>query len=118
VCRLRHTLQENAAGERIEQRLISLEPSFILLNLAMAKNGTWADVDWERLRFPAVMSVDYVRVWQQEGAINVGCDPPGFPTGQFISCNRRMYMSDSEQGSWALPLCQDIKSAVRCVAAC
>jgi hypothetical protein len=105
-----HT-QENSDGERIEQRLISQEPSYLILNLAMAKDG-WAPVEWAKLRLPAVMSVDYVRVYQAPGQVSVGCDPPGYPTAQYISCNRHQYISDVERGAWKLPLCQDIQSAV------
>jgi beta-glucan synthesis-associated protein KRE6 len=30
------------------------------------------------------MSVDYIRVYQPSDAINIGCDPPEFPTKTYI----------------------------------
>jgi beta-glucan synthesis-associated protein KRE6 len=34
--------------------------------------------------FPGEMLVDYVRVYQRRGAINVGCDPKDYPTKKYI----------------------------------
>lgn len=41
-------------------------------------------VDIEHLTFPAIMRVDYIRVYQRSDSINVGCDPPDFPTKAYI----------------------------------
>lgn len=45
----------------------------------------FGDVDLEHLTFPAVMSVDWVRVYQPKNAINIGCDPEDFPTSAYIN---------------------------------
>lgn len=39
------------------------------------------------LQFPSKMYVDYVRVYQQEGAGDdaVSCDPPNYPTADYIN---------------------------------
>jgi hypothetical protein len=37
------------------------------------------------MQFPAVMQIDYVRVYQREGQTNVGCDPPNYPTMDYIA---------------------------------
>ncbi len=42
-------------------------------------------VDLEHLTFPAVMLVDYIRVYQDPKNINVGCEPPDFPTQDYIN---------------------------------
>ncbi len=42
-------------------------------------------VDLEHLIFPATMRVDYIRVYQDPDAINVGCDPEDFPTEAYIN---------------------------------
>lgn len=54
------------------------------MNLGMSFNfgGT---IDFEHLELPAVMLVDYVRVYQDPDHINVGCDPEGFPTQSYIN---------------------------------
>lgn len=38
-----------------------------------------ATVDPTALTFPAEFKIDYVRVYQRQGAQNVGCDPSGEP---------------------------------------
>ena len=42
-------------------------------------------VDLENLIFPTTMSIDYIRVYQKKGEINIGCDPPDFPTQAYIT---------------------------------
>lgn len=41
-------------------------------------------MNWGKLKFPAQMLVDYVRVYQREDSPNMGCDPPGMPTAKYI----------------------------------
>ena len=41
-------------------------------------------VDLDHLQFPATMKVDWIRVYQDPDAINVGCDPEDFPTKAYI----------------------------------
>lgn len=48
-------------------------------------------VDLEHLNFPVHMRVDYIRVYQMEDAINIGCDPEDFPTQAYI--NRFLFTS-------------------------
>lgn len=48
----------------------------------MSKN--FGSIDLEHLIFPTTMSVDWVRVYQPPDAINVGCDPKGYPTKAYI----------------------------------
>lgn len=48
----------------------------------MSKN--FGEIDFEHLTFPTRMRVDYIRVYQKEGNINVGCDPKDFPTADYI----------------------------------
>jgi hypothetical protein len=56
---------------------------YIIMNVGMSKN--FGVVDLAHLTFPAVMKVDYVRVYQRKDAINIGCDPPDFPTQAYIN---------------------------------
>ena len=46
---------------------------------------TFGTVDLEHLVFPVTMEVDYIRVYQDPSNINVGCDPPDFPTAAYIN---------------------------------
>jgi len=45
------------------------------------------------MTFPAEMLVDYVRVYQRENQINVGCDPPDYPTANYINDHYAAYNS-------------------------
>jgi beta-glucan synthesis-associated protein KRE6 len=56
---------------------------YIIANLGMSLN--FGDVDLEHLEFPAIMLIDYIRVYQPKNAINIGCDPDDFPTAAYIN---------------------------------
>jgi Beta-glucan synthesis-associated protein SKN1/KRE6/Sbg1 len=47
------------------------------------------------MEFPAVMLVDYVRVYQRSGQTNVGCDPSDYPTAAYINNHLDSYTSKS-----------------------
>ncbi|KAF9233634.1 beta-glucan synthesis-associated [Melanogaster broomeanus] len=78
-------------GTGVSQRLISLEPMSIVLNLGLSPN--WQTIDLTTMIFPAEMRVDYVRVYQREGQTNVGCSPPDFPTEDYINRHMDSYMN-------------------------
>jgi beta-glucan synthesis-associated protein KRE6 len=42
-------------------------------------------VDLTHLTFPTTMRVDYIRVYQPKGSVNIGCDPEDFPTEAYIN---------------------------------
>ena len=43
------------------------------------------------MTFPAEMLVDYVRVYQRDGEVNVGCSPPDYPTEDYINNHPNAY---------------------------
>ena len=55
---------------------------YLIMNLGISKK--FGAVDFEHLRFPSSMRVDYIRVYQDPDNLNVGCDPPDFPTEAYI----------------------------------
>lgn len=55
----------------------------MIINLGMSTN--FGDVDLEHLMFPTTMRVDWIRFYQPQDAINIGCDPKGFPTQEYIN---------------------------------
>lgn len=73
----------------IQARQVSEEPMSLILNLGISESWTW--IDWEHMVFPAVMRVDYVRLYQKEGEEMVTCDPPGFETTAYIKKHKRAY---------------------------
>ncbi|GJJ12902.1 hypothetical protein Clacol_007148 [Clathrus columnatus] len=75
---------------QISQRLISREPMSIIMNLAIS--ASFQPVVVQTLTFPAALQIDYVRIYQRTGTSNgVGCDPPGFPTSQYINDHIEAY---------------------------
>ncbi|KAF9256974.1 beta-glucan synthesis-associated [Marasmius fiardii PR-910] len=76
-------------GMGADQRLIPEEPMSIILNLGIS-NG-WAPPKFETLSFPAEMQFDYIRIYQREGNVNIGCDPKGYPTADYISKHIEQY---------------------------
>ncbi|KDR85358.1 hypothetical protein GALMADRAFT_218450 [Galerina marginata CBS 339.88] len=67
----------------ISARAVPQEPMYLIMNLGMSEN--FGTVDFEHLTFPATMRVDWIRVYQPKNAINIGCDPKGFPTQAYIN---------------------------------
>jgi hypothetical protein len=53
------------------------------MNLGLSEN--FGFIDFDHLTFPAVMRVDWVRVYQDPDNVQVGCNPPDFPTADYIN---------------------------------
>jgi hypothetical protein len=53
----------------------------------------WQPINLASMEFPAVMLVDYVRVYQRSGQINIGCDPSDYPTAEYINTHLDSYTS-------------------------
>ncbi|PBK69280.1 beta-glucan synthesis-associated protein [Armillaria solidipes] len=85
----------NAAGvgadtaTEISARPVPQEPLYIMANLGMSTN--FGDVDLDHLTFPAIMSIDWIRVYQDPNNINIGCDPDDFPTAAYIDTYSEAY---------------------------
>lgn len=79
------------ADAQIGDRLITGEPMTLLMNLFMSES--FGKVDLENLVFPAVMRVDYVRVYQDPNWENVGCDGATglYPTTEYIKTHAEAY---------------------------
>ncbi len=61
--------------------------------LGASSLANWQNIDLSTMAFPAIMQVDYVRVYQRTGQTNVGCDPPDYPTADYISKHMEAYTS-------------------------
>jgi beta-glucanase (GH16 family) len=57
---------------------------YIIANLGMAK-GFAPNLDVTLLTFPAHMRIDWVRIYQYDDEINIGCDPTNYPTSNYIN---------------------------------
>ncbi|KAH9898330.1 glycoside hydrolase family 16 protein [Cubamyces lactineus] len=74
-----------AADTRVEigPRPVPQEPMYLIANLGISEK--FGFVDYDNLRFPSTMRIDYIRVYQDPNNINIGCDPADFPTAAYIN---------------------------------
>lgn len=75
----------------IDWRRISKEPMSIIMNLGISNN--WAYIDWQFIFFPVTMSIDYVRLYQPPDAVSLTCDPPDYPTYDYIESHKNAYLN-------------------------
>lgn len=78
----------------IGERMIPFEPMYMIFNLGMSKD--FGEVDIENLPFPSTMEIENIRVYQRPNKVNVGCNPPDYPTEQWIACNKEKYMTSKD----------------------
>ncbi|KAF8905161.1 beta-glucan synthesis-associated [Mucidula mucida] len=78
-------------GVEIAARPVPQEPMYMLANLGMSYN--FGSVDLDHITFPAIMLIDYVRVYQHPDRINVGCDPEDYPTADYINTYYDAYIN-------------------------
>jgi beta-glucanase (GH16 family) len=73
----------------VAARQVSEEPMSMVLNLGIS--GSWSEILISDLLFPTVMHIDYVRLYQKPDQTSVTCDPPGYPTTEYISAHPEPY---------------------------
>lgn len=56
---------------------------YLIANLGISTN--FQQPDFADLTFPAIMMIDWIRVYQPKKSINIGCDPKDFPTAAYIN---------------------------------
>jgi len=76
----------------IGQRVIPEEPLAVVANFGMS--GNFAELNWTGLAtlMPATMRFDYIRIYQDEDGV-MGCDPPGYPTTDYIAAHPKAYQN-------------------------
>ncbi|KAJ7312542.1 beta-glucan synthesis-associated protein-domain-containing protein [Mycena albidolilacea] len=62
---------------------LSLPRTYIIMNLGLSEN--FGFINFDHLTFPAVMRVDWVRVYQDPDNVQVGCNPADYPTADYIN---------------------------------
>ncbi|TIA94036.1 hypothetical protein E3P81_00471 [Wallemia ichthyophaga] len=79
----------------ISERVIMDEPLYIIFNLGISENfDTISDrIFAEQNHY--VMKVDWVRVYQPENDINIGCDPKEMPTAAYIDSHKQAYSNQN-----------------------
>jgi len=66
----------------------------MVLNLGFS--DSWATIQQTLLKFPTVMQVDYVRIYQDPNNITITCDPPGYPTTEYIANHPIAYLDNNK----------------------
>ncbi|PKI84848.1 hypothetical protein MVES_001058 [Malassezia vespertilionis] len=76
---------------KISARPFPSEPMYILLNLGISEN--FGNIQWDKIitGFPFEMAIDYVRVYQDPDAIDIGCDTPEYPSKDYIEKHKEAY---------------------------
>lgn len=69
----------------------------------MSKN--FGAIDFEHLTFPTHLRVDYIRVYQDIRHINIGCDPEGYPTLDYINESVKLQYYKMKILTFPLPSC-------------
>ncbi|KAJ6495846.1 glycoside hydrolase family 16 protein [Mycena vulgaris] len=81
------TMNGNMVGAdtvtEIAARQVPVEPMYVIMNLGLSES--FGFIDFEHLTFPAVMRVDWVRVYQDPDNVQVGCNPADYPTADYIN---------------------------------
>lgn len=72
----------------IAARPVTPEPLYILANLGVSQN--FGTPSWDGLVWPSAMEIDWIRVYQA-GEAKVGCDPPDYPTADYIARHQEAY---------------------------
>ncbi|KAJ8592056.1 glycoside hydrolase family 16 protein [Rhizopogon salebrosus TDB-379] len=88
------------AETEIGARVIPQEPMYIIANLGFSLN--FGGIDFDNIKFPSTMMIDYIRVYQPSNAHNIGCDPPDYPTATYIETYKEAYTNFNLTG-WSFP---------------
>lgn len=84
----------------IGQRVIPMEPMTVIMNFGMSPS--FAEIFLANLQalMPATMRFDYLRIYQEAGQESITCDPPGYPTTEFIAKHPEPY-ANPNLTSWS-----------------
>jgi len=90
---------EEKACKRTPPRMIPNEPMSLVMNTAIGTwNGGKSALDGKH--WPARFYIDYVRVWQVADEMNVGCNPPDYPTKVYIDNHHEWYGEPAEPSGY------------------
>lgn len=83
----------------VGQRTIPEEPMSLITNFGMSDGFSALNLTGLAPLMPAIMRFDYVRIYQEEGAKSITCDPPGYETTQYIREHMDVY-SNPNKTQW------------------
>jgi beta-glucan synthesis-associated protein KRE6 len=84
------------ANGNIGDRVMPQEPMSIVMNFGMSP--TFATLELGKLAsmLPAKMRIDYIRIYQDEDNQMVTCDPPDYPTTEYIKKHPAAYLNPNK----------------------
>lgn len=87
------TLDARAIGPNgnIAQRTIPEEPMAIIINFGMSDSFSTINTTGIASTLPATMRIDYIRIYQDEDSEMMTCDPPNYPTTEYIAQHPEPY---------------------------
>lgn len=87
------TLDARAIGPNgnIAQRTIPEEPMAIIVNFGMSDSFSAINTTGIASTLPATMRLDYIRIYQDEDSEMMTCDPPNYPTTEYIAQHPEPY---------------------------
>ena len=87
------TLDGRALGPNgnVGQRVIPVEPMALIMNFGMSNSFATINTTGIASTLPATMRIDYIRIYQDAGQEMVTCDPPGYPTTDYIAKHPEPY---------------------------
>ena len=83
----------------IGARIIPEEPMSIIANFGMSHSFALVDIPGLAKQMPAIMRIDYIRIYQDPDKEMVTCDPPGYPTTDYINRHLDSYR-DPNKTMW------------------
>ncbi|KAF2196204.1 beta-glucan synthesis-associated protein SKN1 [Delitschia confertaspora ATCC 74209] len=83
----------------IGKRIIPEEPLAIIVNFGMSNSFAAINLTGIAATLPATMRLDYIRIYQDEDNEMMTCDPPGYPTTDYIKKHPEPY-SNANLTSW------------------
>ena len=87
------TLDARSMGPNgnIGQRVVPMEPMALVMNFGISNGFAQLNLTGLGPLMPATMRFDHVRVYQDEDNPLVTCDPPGYPTTDYIAAHPEAY---------------------------
>ncbi|MCJ1433135.1 hypothetical protein MMC27_002494 [Xylographa pallens] len=80
----------------VGQRIIPMEPMAMIMNFGMSNGFSALNFTGLGAHLPATMRFDYVRIYQDNDAIDVGCDPSDYPTYDYIQNHAEAYQNPNK----------------------
>ena len=80
----------------VGQRVIPGEPMSMIMNFGMSTGFSAVNLTGIATTLPATMRFDYVRIYQRPDSVSVTCDPPDYPTTEYINNHMEAYTNPNK----------------------